>query len=138
MKRLRLSLLGSKTVIQAARIPSFTYVLRRHTISLKGKGRNIISSTSVAGAQLLDYWLANTNVHQLLKLGYLPTLLLPNTISPIFLWAEFSQRNHITIDNPLLNIVYIFGGRWGTHSYSDSPKNNKETYYFRNGLLSLC
>ena len=42
-------ILGSKTVIYAARRPSFTCVLRCHTISPKGKVQNLIRSNSVEG-----------------------------------------------------------------------------------------
>ena len=41
MKRLLLPLLRSKTLIKAVKIPLFTCVLRCHTISLKGKVRNL-------------------------------------------------------------------------------------------------
>ena len=71
-------------------------------------------------------------------MGQMSTPDIPKRLSIIFLWAEFSQRAPIPIVNILINTVYIVGGLWGTHSYSDSPKNKKETDYFRNGLLSLC
>ena len=132
MKRLCLLLLGSKTIIQAARIQYFTCVMRCHTSSPKGKGQNLISSNSVAGAQLPDCWLDNPNVHQLLNPGQLTTPALPKRFSVIFLWAELSQRAPISIINPPLKTVCIFGGRWDAHSYLDSPKNNKKTDNFRN------
>ena len=50
MKHLRLTLLRSKKLIQAAKITLFTCVLRYHMISLEDKGQNLIVSNSVAGA----------------------------------------------------------------------------------------
>ena len=70
------------------------------------------------------YWLTNTNVHPLLMPLQLTTAALPKRISLIFLWVELSQRDTILIVNPLLKTVSIFGGKWGEHSYSDSPKYN--------------
>ena len=126
MKRLRLPLLGSTEVIYAARSPSFTCVQRWHTSSPKGKGQNLISSNSLGEIYFPDCWLANPNIQRLLTLGHLTTPALPKRISIIFLWEEFSQRDTIHIVNPLLNTVRSFGGRCGTHSYSDSPKIKRE------------
>ena len=53
-------------------------------------------------------------------------------LSIIFLWEGFSQRAPIPIVNPLLKTVCIFGGIWGAHYYSASPKNNNKTDNFRN------
>ena len=137
MKRQRLPLLGPNTVIQAAIIPPFTCVLRWHTISSKVKDQNLIKYNSVAGEQIPACWLANPNIHQLLKPTQLPTTALPKRLSVIFLWAEFYQRDPIPIFNPLLKTVRICGGRWGAHSYLASPKNNKKCTTFIIGLLSL-
>ena len=104
----------------------------------KEKGWNLISSNSVARAYLPEYSLANPNVHQLLTPGQLPTPALPKRHSLIFLWEEFSQRDPTPIVNPLLNKIFIVGGKWGTHSYSTPPKNNRGTDSFWNRLLSLC
>ena len=132
MKRLHLTLLGSNTVIQAGISPSFTCVLRLHTIYPKGKGQKLINSNSVAGAQIPACWLASPNVHWLITLGQLNTPALPKRLSLIFLWAEFSLRSSIHIVTPLLNTVRIFGGRWDVHSYLSSPTYNKKTDNFRN------
>ena len=48
-----------------------------------------------------------------------------------------SQRDPIPIVNPLLKMVFVFGGRWGAHSYSYSPKYNRITNKFRNQLPLL-
>ena len=48
MKRLHLSFFGSKTVIQKARSISFTYVLKCHIISPKGKVWNLFRFNSVS------------------------------------------------------------------------------------------
>ena len=87
---------------------------------------------SLAGGYLPACWLANSNVHWLHTLGQLPTHALPKRLHLIFLWAEFSQRAPITIANPILKPVLIFGGKWGAHSYLVSHKNNEETYNFQN------
>ena len=137
MKRLLLPLIGSKKLIQTDRILSFTCVMRYHMSSPKGKFRNLISSNSVAGAQLSAYCLANTNVCRFLTPLQLPTPELPKRLSIIFLRKQFSQRGAIPMVNPLLNIVCIFGRRWDAHSYLSSPKNSKGIDYFQNGLLSL-
>ena len=112
--------------------------MRCHTSSLNGKFWNLISSNLVAGVNLPASWLDNRNVHRFLNLERLPTPALPKSISLIFLLAELSWRAPIPIVNPLLYTVCIFGGRWGEHSYLDTPKNNKETDWFWNRLLSLC
>ena len=138
MNCLRLPLLGSKTVIQATRIPSFTCVLRCHTSSPKGKGRNLISSNSLDRAQLTAYWLENQNVHRLLNPGQLPTHAVPKRLSLIFLLTVFSQRDPIPIVNSIIDTVCIVGGRWVAHYYSPSPKNSKEIDCFQNRLLYLC
>ena len=104
----------------------------------KGKGWNLISSNSVAGVYLPAYWLSNTDIHRLLNPGHLPTPALPQRLSLIFLWAEFSQRAPIPIFNPLQDTVYIVRGIWSAHSYLALPKNNKGTYWFWNKLISLC
>ena len=123
MNRLRVPLLGSNTVIQADRSPSFTSVLRCYMSSPKGKGQNLISSKSVVGVYLPACWLANPKVHRFLKPGQLPTPTLPKRSSIIFLWEEFSQRAPIPIFNPLLNTVRVFVGIWGAHSFQSSPKH---------------
>ena len=74
MKRIRLSLLGSKTVIKASRRLFFTCVLRCHTSSLKGKGQKLLSSYSLLGAKTPVIWLANPNVRQFLLLRHLQIL----------------------------------------------------------------
>ena len=74
MKCLRLYFLGSKTVIYAARRMLFNCVLRCHNISQKGKVKNILSSYSVAGANIPTSRLADPNVHQLIILGHLHIL----------------------------------------------------------------
>ena len=136
MKRLRLTLLGLKTLIQAARSPAFTCVMRCHKSSLKGKCQNLIISNSVAGEYLPAYWLSNPKLHWLLNPGQLTTTALPKRLYLIFIWQEFSQRDPIPIFNPFLNIAFIIGERWVKQSYLASLKNT-ETDYFRNGLLSL-
>ena len=133
MKSLHLTLLGSNTVIQAARRPSFTCVMRCYTSSPKGKIQNLIRSNSVAGAYLPACCFSNPNLHRLLILGQLSTPVLPKGISLIFPWVEFSRRASISIVNLLVKTVSVFGGRWGAHSYSDSPKYNK----IKNNLLNL-
>ena len=138
MKRLSLPLLRSKTVIQADILPSFSCVIRCHTSSLKCKFRNLLSSNSLARAQLPAQWLANPNVHWLITPEKLPTPALPKRLSLIFIWAELSRRARIPIFNILLNTVCIVGGRQGTHSYLPLPKNYKEKVFFRSRLLSLC
>ena len=137
MKRLRLPLLGSTTIIQAATRPWFTYVLRCHMSSLKGKDRNLLSSNSVAGAQILACWSANPNVHWLLITVQLPTTELHKRLSIIFLWVKFPQRYPIHIFNPLLKTVCVFGGRWGAQYYSAPPEYNKTINNFRNWLSLL-
>ena len=132
MKRLILTLTGSKKVIQAARSPQFTCVVICHTSPLKGKIPNLIRSISLAGAQLPACWLDNKNLHRLLKLGKMTNPVLPKRISLILLWAEFPQIDPIQIVNPLPNTVYIFGRQWGAQSYLASLKNNKELDNFRN------
>ena len=132
MKRLRLPLLQSNTIIQVARLLSFTCVLRYHTSSQKVKGLNLISSNSVVGAQLLACWFANPKLHQFLKPGQLPTPALPKRLSLIFSQANFPRGDSIPIVNTLLNTVRICGGKLGAHSYLASPKNNKETDNFGN------
>ena len=52
--------------------------------------------------------LSNQNVHQLLKTVHLTTTALPKSISLIFLWERFSQRDTIPIVNPLQYTVCIF------------------------------
>ena len=111
---------------------------RCHTSPSKGKSWNLISSNSVADVYLLGYWLANPNVHRLLKTVHLSTPALPRRLSVIFLWEELSQRALIPILNTLLDIICIVGGRWGAHSYLALLKNNRVTYLFWNRLLSLC
>ena len=131
MKCLVLFLINSKTVISEDRIPSFTCVMRCHTSSLKYKGRNLISSNSVAGAQLSACWLANPNIHQLLNPGQITTPVIIMRLYIIFLWTESSRRALIPIVNPPLKPFRIFGKQWGAHSYLDSPKNNKKKENFR-------
>ena len=132
MKRLRLPLLGSKTLIQAARLPPFTSVLRCHTRSSKGKVQNLISSNSVAVMQIPAYQLVNPNIHRFLKPVKLPTPALPKRLSLILLLAKFSQRAPIPIVNPLLKNVRIFEGIQGAHSYSASLKNSNKIDKFSN------
>ena len=60
-----------KIVIWVAKRPLFTCVMRYHTSSPKGEGRNLVSSKSVAGAKLPDSRLSNPNVHKLLNTGHL-------------------------------------------------------------------
>ena len=137
MKRLCSTLLVSKTVIQEDRISPFTCVLRYQTSSSKGKCQKLISSNSVMRAYLSAYWLANPNTHWLLTLGKFPIFALIKRLSLIFIWVEFFRKAPIPIFNPLLYTVCIVGGKWGAHSYSDSPKNNKETYFFWNRIIYL-
>ena len=132
MNCLRLPLLGSKTLIQAAIIPSFICVLRCHTRYPKGKVQNLISSNSVAFFYLPACWLANPNLHRLIMPILMSTPTIPKRIYLIFLWAEFPQRDPIPIIDPLLKTVYIFVGIWGAHSYLDSKKYNKTTDNFIN------
>ena len=108
MKYIRLSILGSKTLIYSSRSLSFNFVLRWHTISPKGKGQILLSSNSVAEMYLPASRLDNQNVHRLLKPVHLPTPALPKRISLIFLWEELSWRDPITIVNPLQYKVCIF------------------------------
>ena len=136
MKHLRLSLLGPNTIIQAARSLLFTRVLRCHTISPEGKGRNIISSNSVAIMYVSDCWLENKNVHWLLNPGHLPTPALHKRLSLIFLRRKFSHRSPIPIFNTIIYTVCIVGGRWGAHSYLALPEDY--TIDLKIGLLSLC
>ena len=131
MKRLRLPLLGSETLIYAARLPSFTCVLRCHTSSPKGKDRNLISSNSVMGACFPAYQLANPNVHRLLTQVQLPTPALLKRIYLIFIWQELSQRAPILIFNPLLDIVYIVGGQWGVQYFCLCQKITSKHIAFR-------
>ena len=95
--------------------------MRYHTSSPKVKVQNLISSNSVEVMYLPAIRLANTNIHLLLNPGQLPTTALPKRLSRIFLWEEFSRRDPILIVNTFLYTDYIFGGRWGAHSYLDSP-----------------
>ena len=97
----------SKIVIYAARSLSFNYVLRCHTSYPTGKCLNLLSSNVVAGMYFPDWWLANQNLHWLLKPGHLPTPALPKRLSLIFLWAELSRRDPILIVNPLQYTVCI-------------------------------
>ena len=137
MKRQQLYLLGTNTVIQAARRLSLICVMRCHKKSLKGKGQNLISSNSVAWAYLLSCWLSNPNVHRLLIPGQLPTNALNKRLSPILLWAESPQRNPINIVNTILKTVCVFGGRWGAHYYLASPKYKNITNNLQNRLPFL-
>ena len=73
MKRLRLSLIRSEILIQSARSLSFTFVMRCHISSPKGKGRNLLISNSVAEIYFPACCLANQNVHRFLKSGHLTT-----------------------------------------------------------------
>ena len=107
MKRLHLSLLGSKTVIQAARSISFNFVLRCHTSSPKGRGRNLLISNSVAEIYFPACLLDNKNLHRLLDSGHLPTPEIPKRLSIIFLWADFYRRAPTPIVNPLQYTVCI-------------------------------
>ena len=107
MKRLHVSLLGSKTVMQAARSLMFTCVLRCHTRSPKVKGQNLLIYNSVAEIYFPACWLDNKNLHQLLYPGHLPTSALPKSLSQIFLWVEFFRRAPIPIVNPLQCTVCI-------------------------------
>ena len=120
MKRLRLSLLGSKALIYAAISLSFTCVLRCHKSSPKEKCQNLLSSNSVAEMYFPACLLANQNVHQLLNLGHLTTPDIPKRLSLIFLWVELFQRDPIPIVDSLLKPDCIFGGRWDAHFYLDS------------------
>ena len=137
-KRLQLPFLGSKTVTYADRLLLFTFMLRCHIRSPKGKVQNIISSNSVAGKYLPECWFANPNVHRLLNPGKQPTPALLNRLYQIFLLVELSWRDPIPIVNPLLKTVRIFGGQWDEHSYLVSPNNNKKKVTFVIGLFSLC
>ena len=86
----------------------------------KGKGRNLISSNSVAGMYLPAYWLANQNVHWLLNIENLPTPALHKRISLIFLW-EFSPEGLLPQYSIHSNIQSVFyGGQWIAQSYLDS------------------
>ena len=138
MKLLRLTLLRSKTVIQADIIPPFNFVLRCHTRSSKGKGLHLIRYNSLSGTYIPACWLAGPNVHRLLDPGQLITHVLPKSLSVTLLWAKIPQRDPIPIVNPLLRTDLIFGGRWGAHFYSDSPKITEKQIIFVIGLLSLC
>ena len=75
--------------------------------SLKGKGRNLLSSNSLVEMYLPAFFLANRNVHRLLKPGHLPTTTLPRRISLIFLWAEFYRSAPLPIVNPIQYTVCI-------------------------------
>ena len=108
MKNLKLSLLRSKIVIWTTRLLSFTCVLRCHTSSPKGKCRNLLIYNSVAEMYFPACWLANANIHRLIKPGHLPTPTLPKRISIFFLWEEFSWRAPTEIVNPLQYTVCIF------------------------------
>ena len=130
MNLLSLSLLVSKTVIQAAIILSFTCVLRCHSISPKGKVRNLMISNLVVGVYILAYWFSNTNVHRLLKSVQLPSYALPKRLSIIFLWAEFSIRGPIYIVNIVLYTFCIVECKWGAHSYWTSPKITRKHIAF--------
>ena len=113
MKRLRLSLLVSNTVICLDRSVSCTCVRRCHTSSPKGKGQNLLISNSVSEMYFPAFWLANTNVHRLLKPGHLPTPELPKRLSLIFLYAELSQRYPIPIVKTLQYTVCICWRKMG-------------------------
>ena len=138
MKRLLLPLIGSKTLIQAYILPSFTCVMRCHTSSPKGKGRNLISSNSLLGAQLPACWLANPDVHRFLNPGQLTTPALPKRISVIFLWTEFFQRYHIPIFNPLLKKFVFFEGDGAHTLICLHQKITRKEIIFLIGVLSLC
>ena len=71
-------------------------MLRCHTISLKGKCQNLLSSYSVVDANLPNSQLANTSIYQLLILGQLTTTALPKRLSLIFLWAEFLLNRQLS------------------------------------------
>ena len=119
------------------RILLFTFVLRCHTGSPKGKGQNPISSNSVAGVYLPAYWLDNPHIQRFLNMWHLRTPELTERLSLIFLWYELPQRDPIPIVNPIPDTVYIFRGQWGAHSYLDSLKIYKGIDCFWNRLLSL-
>ena len=103
----------------------------------KAKVQNLISSNSVAGAYLPACWLANPILHQLIIPGQLPTTVLPNMLSLILPWADFSRRDPIPTINPLLKTFCVFGGRWGAHSYSDLIWYNRINNKFRNRIPLL-
>ena len=81
--------------------------MRCHMRSPKGKGLNLLISNSVAEMYFPAYFLDNKNVYRLLKLGHLTTLALPKRLYIIFIWAELSQRDPITIVNTLQYTVCI-------------------------------
>ena len=69
MNHLRLPLLGSKTVIQTARRPLFTCVLRCHTRSLEGRRSEPIQITQQREINIPSKPLVNANVHRFLNPG---------------------------------------------------------------------
>ena len=90
MKQLRLPLIESRTVIQAARIPLLTCVLWCHMSYLKVKGKNLIGSDSVVGGQLPACRLANTKFYRFLKPGQLPTPARTKRLYLMFISGEMS------------------------------------------------
>ena len=85
----------------------FTCVLRCHTSSPMGKGRNILSSNSVAEMYFQSCCFPNKNLHRLLKPVHLPIPALPKRIYLILLWVELSRRAPTPIVNPLQYTVCI-------------------------------
>ena len=124
----------STLLIQKTNIHSCAEVLNELPDGKIPKPNNIFS---IAGAQLPACLLENPSVHRLLTPGQLPTPVLTKRLSPIFLWAEFSQSSPIPKVNLLLKTVFFLGGIWGAHSYLDSPKYNKITNNLRNWIPIL-
>ena len=99
-------------------------MLRCHTSSPKGRGRNLLISNSVAGAKLPASWLANPNVHRLLIPVHLPTPVLPKRLSlssygrNFLKWILYQYPIHSSNGK-------LFGVRLGAQYYSDSPDNKR-------------
>ena len=104
--------------------------------SLKGEGKNLLSSNSVAGKNLPASRLANPNVHWMIIPVHLSTHELPNRLSLSsychnFLEGIISQQSIHSSNGKL------FGGALGDHSYLDSPDNIIMTNHCHNCFYSV-
>ena len=90
--------------------------------SPKGKGKKLLSSNSVAVANLPASWLDNPNVHRFLIPVHLPTNVFPKRLSLSSYGRNFPKgvlsQYSIHSSNSKL-----YGGRFGAHSYSSLSDN---------------
>ena len=114
----------------------FACVLRYHVSSLKGEGRNLLISNSVAGANLPDIWLDNPNVHRLLIMGHLPTPSLPYNNS-LYSYGRNFPKGLMSQQSIRSSNGKLFGGRFGDYLYSASIDNIIMTNHCDNFFKSV-